>query len=253
MKDELAKQERFFQLGETYFWFSGQNTIVEEQLRPYLERAAREAAPRPLRILDLGCGPGNTLRRFSRWGYVFGLDFSLDALAFARTKGVTRVCSGDSTFLPIASASCDCVLALDVLEHVADDDAALREVVRVLRPGGVFCFTVPAFMSLWRHHDEMYGHYRRYTKAEFSAKVRRAGLQVVACNFFKCAFYLPLRILAALERVGVLPRRDNFFSPPAWLNRLLEAEIVWEDGSGLARHLPFGVALLCVGRRDGEC
>ena len=54
-------------------------------------------------------------------------------------------------------------------------------------------------------------------------------------------------------RVGVLPRRDNFFSPPAWLNRLLEAEIVWEDGSGLARHLPFGVALLCVGRRGGEC
>lgn len=249
MKDRFDRQERYFRLGEDYFWLSGQNTVVEQGLTPHLERVARETAPRRPRILDLGCGPGNTLRGFARWGHVYGLDFSLDALAFARTKGVTRVFSGDSTALPIVPGSFDCVLALDVLEHVADDDASLREIARVLRPGGIFFFTVPAFMSLWRHHDEMYGHYRRYSKTEFDEKVRRAGLQMLSSSFFKCAFFPPLWVLAKLERAGLIPRRDNFFLLPKWLSRLMEAEIVWEYRCGLARWIPFGVSLLCFGHR----
>ena len=249
MKDELAKQLRYFQLGESYFWLSSQNTIVERMLAPHLEQAARTVAPRAIRILDLGCGPGNTLQRFMRWGRVYGVDFSLDALAFARTKGVERVLSGDSTALPIAAGSIDCVLALDVIEHVADDEAALREIARVLRPGGVFLFAVPAFMTLWRYHDEAYGHYRRYTKADLCAKVRRAGLDITSCHFFKCAFFMPLWVLAMLERRGWIPRRDNFFEVAPWLNRVMAAEIVWEATSGLARWMPFGVSLLCLGRR----
>ncbi len=249
MKDEFDKQARFSQLGESYFWLSSQNTIVEEKLRPYLERAASQRAHGALRILDVGCGPGNTLLRFSRWGRVYGLDFSLDALAFARRKGVISVVSGDLTSLPISSQSIDCVLALDVLEHVSEDDAALSEMARVLRPGAFFFFTVPTFMSLWRHHDEMYGHYRRYSKAEFVDKVRRTGLRITSCHFFKCAFFPPLWVLARLEHFGLIPRRDNFLSVPKWLNRVMEAEIVWENRSGLARRVPFGVSLLCMGHR----
>src|SRR5262249_6693728 len=156
---------RFFRLGEEYFWLSGQNAMVERRLSPHLERLAA-AGRRRLRILDLGCGPGNALRRFRTSGLVYGFDYSLDALAFARTQGVERVFSGDSTALPVASAAFDCVLALDVLEHVEDDRAALGEIARILRPGGLFFFTVPAFMLLWRHHDEAYGHFRRYRRGD---------------------------------------------------------------------------------------
>ena len=249
MKDEFEKQARYFMLGETYFWLSGQNRIVEQRLGPILEQAVREAAPRMFRILDVGCGPGNTLIRLSRWGRAYGMDYSLDALRFARNKGMHHLFSADSTVLPMKSESLDCVVALDVLEHVAGDETALREIARVLRPGGVFLFTVPAFMSLWRYHDEMYGHYRRYAKSEFTDKVRRAGLTIIACHFFKCAFFLPLWVLAKLEGLGLTPRRDNFFSVPKWMNRAMESLIVWEDSSGLARHVPFGVSILCVGRR----
>lgn len=248
MKDEQAKQQRYFDLGEGCFWLSSQNTIVEDALRPHLELAAREGG-RPLRIVDLGCGPGNTLRRLQPWGTVYGFDYSLDALTFARGKGVQRLLSGDSTALPIASGAVDCLVALDVIEHVENDEAALREIARVLRPGGIFLFTVPAAMALWRYHDEMYGHYRRYSRPDFTGKVRRAGLQIAACHFFKLAFFLPLWLLARLERLGAIPRRDNFYAVPRWLNRLLEAEIVWEIRSGLTRLAPFGVSLLCVGQR----
>lgn len=251
MKEELEKQARFFELGETYFWLAGQNDIVERVLGGYLGRLRAAAGGRPLRILDIGCGPGNTLHRLTGWGTVYGMDFSLDALAFARERGAARVLSGDAMALPVASESIDCVLALDNLEHVEDDEQALREIRRILRPGGAFLFTVPAFMALWRHHDVMYGHFRRYTKRDFAARVRRAGLHIEEHRLFKCAFFPPLWVLARAERLlrDLVPPRDNFYRVPTWLNRLMRAEIVWEDRVRLTRLLPFGVSLICAGSR----
>jgi SAM-dependent methyltransferase len=251
MKDELEKQARFFHLGERYFWLGAQNTLVERRLRPHVDRLAAEVRPRRPRILDIGCGPGNTIRRFLRAGDVYGFDYSLDSLAFARTKGIKNVFSGDSVALPIASGAFDCVIALDVLEHVEDDARLLREIVRVLRPGGLFFITVPAFMALWRYHDEAYGHFRRYRRGELDRRVREAGLEVAVCQFFKCAFFPPLWVLAVLERRGLIPRRDSFFAVPDWLNGLMTAEIVWEDRLNVGRVLPFGVSLFCFGRRAG--
>jgi SAM-dependent methyltransferase len=253
VKDELVKQERYFELGERYFWFSGHNAVVADHLEPELARLAG-AGRRPLRIVDVGCGPGNMLRRFADWGDVVGLDYSLDALAFARGKGVRRVLAGDVTALPFATGSVDCVLALEVIEHCSDDAAALAEIARVLRPGGVLAVTVPAFMALWRYHDEAYGHCRRYVRGELAERVRRAGISVLACQYFKCAFFVPLWLLAASERLGVTAPRESWVSVPGWLNRTMAADIVWENRSGLAARAPFGAALLCVGRRadDGD-
>jgi SAM-dependent methyltransferase len=249
VRDEPERQQRYVQLGDDYFWFSGHNTVVEELLRPHLDRVAAAATPRPLRILDVGCGPGNTSRRFTGRGRVVGLDYSVDALAFARQRGVRDVVSADGTALPIASRTIDCVVALEILEHIDGDQVALGEIARILRPGGVFVITVPAFMSLWRAHDEMWGHRRRYTRQELVERVRRAGLEVMTCHYFKCMFFLPMWAMAVAERLRLRAQGDNYVAVPGWLNRALDAEIVWETRSGLARHLPFGSALLCVGRQ----
>lgn len=248
MKDQLEKQERYSQLGEGYFWFSGHNTVVEDHLGPHLDRLTPPPGRR-LRIVDVGCGPGHTVRRFASRGDVIGFDYSLDALGFARSTGVRHVLAGDLTALPLASGSVDCVLALEVIEHVPDDVAALAEIARALRPGGVVAITVPAFMALWRYHDEAYGHCRRYTRDDLAMRVRRAGLSVLSCQYFKCAFFLPMWMLATSERLGVTAGRENWVSLPRWLNRAMEAEIVWESRSGLARHAPFGAALLCLAER----
>jgi SAM-dependent methyltransferase len=251
VKAESEQQARFFELGEHYFWLAGQNDLIERVLQPHLARLQAGAGGRPLRLLDVGCGPGNTIGRLARWGVTLGMDFSLDALAFARSRGAARVFSGDAIALPVASESIDCVVACDNLEHVEDDERALREIRRVLRPGGVFLFTVPAFMALWRHHDVMYGHFRRYSKRDFAARVQRAGLHIEGYRFFKCAFFPPLWAVAKVEALlrPVVAPRDNFYRVPGWLNRLLRAGIVWEDRSGLTSILPFGVSLICVGSR----
>jgi SAM-dependent methyltransferase len=151
------------------------------------------------RLLDLGCGFGRhafeALRRGAR---VVACDMAvpelrsvLDTAAAMRTAGEiapTLSCTavnGDATRLPFADGSFDRIIASEVMEHVADDDAALAELTRVLRPGGTIAITVPAELPeriCWRLSDEYHapkvegGHVRIYSRRSLMAKMRDAGL-----------------------------------------------------------------------------
>jgi SAM-dependent methyltransferase len=250
MREDAAGQQRYAQLSDTYFWNTAHNDVTLRALTPHLRRLTARAA-RPLQILDLGCGPGNTLRLLDAHGVAFGVEYSTVALGVARRRGLTRVVAGNGLQLPFRSGSMDCVVALDVIEHFADDLAVVREALRVLRPGGLLAASVPAFMSLWRSHDEMYGHHRRYSRAEFTRVLIRAGFAVERCDFIKCAYFLPLLLRAKLDRArrGAAPGGDDFFELPRWANELLRQQIVWEYRLGVNRLLPFGVSLLAIATR----
>ncbi len=107
-----------------------------------------------------------------------------DAGEIAPTLSCTSV-AGDGTKLPFADASFDRIIASEVMEHVPDDNAALSEFIRVLRPGGTIAITVPAELPekiCWRLSDEYYapksvgGHVRIYAESELREKMKSAGL-----------------------------------------------------------------------------
>jgi len=153
------------------------------------------------RVLDVGSGFGRHVYEFARRGAdVVALDYAEDEVVetratlgamvddgeidIARFKGVLR---GDATRLPFADASFDKVITSEVLEHIQDDVTAISEMVRVLRPGGVFAATVPAWgpeKVNWMLSDEYHapksvgGHVRIYSKTELAAKLRTAGLDL---------------------------------------------------------------------------
>src|SRR5579883_787921 len=140
-----ALYEQHARLEDTHWWFLGRRRLVLAEL-------ARHAGTNAGRILDIGCGTGGMLPQYAAFGNACGLDPSEEAQDACRRRGVPFV-RGSGAQLPFADASIDVITALDVIEHVRDDAGLLRELRRVLRPGGVLVLTVPAYQFLWSQHD----------------------------------------------------------------------------------------------------
>ena len=138
------------------------------------------------KALDIGaaCGGNTQVLRDNGWD-AFALDYSETGPAICRRRGLPAV-QADATQLPIGEDSLDLVVAFDVLEHIEDDAAVVREVRRVLRPGGKFVVAVPADPELWSAHDEAVLHCRRYTPKPSAASCSASGSRSAACGTGTC-------------------------------------------------------------------
>ena len=159
----------------------------------FLLRRARalraiEGVP-PGDLLEVGCGAGALLDELAHRGWhAVGVDSSerarqVAAAIAAATGGKQRLLAAPD---PEWSGCFDLVCALEVLEHIEDDRAAMRQWAGWLRPGGTLLVSVPAHQRRWNAGDEWAGHYRRYERADLLDVVRSSGLVVehVECYGF---------------------------------------------------------------------
>jgi SAM-dependent methyltransferase len=139
------------------------------------------AAPGP-QVLDAGAGQGTMSIRLEHLGFeVTSTDVSSAAVAVLRERLAGDVERASVTDLPFAAASFDGAVLGEVLEHVEEDEAALAEIARVLRPGGTLALSVPANPKLFGPSDEWAGHVRRYTRPALLEACAAAGLTVNRC------------------------------------------------------------------------
>ena len=180
-----------------------------------------------------------------------GLDLSAEALFHARRRGCRWLVRGDARNLPIKSGSVGLVTALDLLEHLDDDEGALREMCRVLASGGRVFLTVPAHKFLWSEHDEALQHRRRYSLAELRGKVERAGLKVERLTYAIFLLFVPTALFRLVQRVAgrrKKPRTALIIFP--WpINAAFTATLYIEAQLLKRFRLPMGVSLICIARK----
>lgn len=242
-----------FRLEDSYWWFVGRHHLVLTFL------SATFGARRDLRILDIGCGTGAMSAKLARWGKVTSADFSPLALEFCRKRGLPDVQQADAMAMPFDDNCFDVVVALDILEHLPDDNAALREFRRVLKPGGHVVATVPAYPSLWSGHDVALMHYRRYVAREMRERMSAAGLHVRKLSYAMTLLYplvwLVRRVGNAVEKRGSggdgnkRAPRAALVPVPGWANRLLVGLLAAENALIRRARLPFGLSVFCLAQK----
>jgi SAM-dependent methyltransferase len=233
---------------DSHWWFAGRRRILESFVRQIAEELRLPAGRRP-RFLDVGCGTGANLEMLAQFGEAEGVDVSEDALDFCRARGLSKVRRGAAESLPCGDAEFDLVTALDVVEHLDDDLAGLREMRRVLKPSGRALLFVPAFMWLWGVQDDVSHHRRRYTLSQLRARVEAAGLAVERATYANVTFFAPILAGRLLMRaLSLRPASENNVNVSALngvFGRVFGAERHW-----LRRfNLPFGVSAIIVARR----
>ena len=230
----------------SHFWYRGFRRFVYPAIGVALEGRGR------LRLLDCGSGIGHNLDELETHGYAVGMDLSLASVAFASVNGHRGV-GGDVTHLPFASASFDVTTSFDVLQQIEDDGAAVREMARVLKPGGMAFLTLAALQVLHGDHNVVWDERRRYSPASARALMIQAGLVPVRVSFLFASLFPILLASRTAQRVTrrlrPLSEASDISVPAAPVNAVLSAIVSAEAVVGRIFPMPIGSTLLVVARK----
>lgn len=233
---DAQRLETLAALENNHFWFVPRRRRLINLIKAYL--------PLDHCLLDLGCGTGGLCLDLRNRGYsAIGVDPHVKSLGL----DPTFYQEGTTENIPFTDASFDAVSAFDVLEHV-DDQLALRECRRVLRPGGLLFVSVPAYKWLWSERDIVAGHQRRYNRPALRALLTNTGFELCELSGYQF-FLLPFVFLSRFgsqRRTGCVSREDDV-SPLS--NRILSGINQCEVSLATWIRPPIGSSLLAVARR----
>jgi SAM-dependent methyltransferase len=231
----------------THFWFRGFRQFVA----PVIERTA--GSRRDLRLIDCGCGTGFNLALLSPYGKVSGFDLTAWGARRARATG-HPIAQGDIALIPFATGVFDLAASFDVLQCVDADEAAVREMARIVKPGGAIVLTLAAFNWLRGDHAIAWNEFRRYTPSSARRLVEQAGLRPEYVRFTFASVFPVIAGARTLQRLlrpvrGVRDDTDMTV-PVAPVNAALTALVTAE--AALARRgwrMPIGSSIVVAARK----
>jgi SAM-dependent methyltransferase len=233
---------------ERSFWFRARNRLLAQLARQWFAAAKN--------VLEVGCGTGYVLaglREVLPHARFAGSEASTLALRYAASRlgPDVRLLQMSATALPY-SGEFDLIAACDVLEHLDDDETALREIHRALKPGGGVLLTVPQHPFLWSAADEFAHHKRRYRGLELAEKCRAAGLKTAVDTSFVVTLFPILAAKRLMRSRRAVYNLKSELVPPTFINHVLFAIMDIERRCiGLGVRFPFGSSRVVVALKDG--
>jgi SAM-dependent methyltransferase len=239
----IAKAENDF------WWYRGMRRITFRLLAPHLDGRRIE------RTLEIGAGTGHFSRVLERrYGWrVFPLDLSWEGLQHGRRIGVERTVQADMRWLPYCDNSFDAALSMDVLVHLprGEEEGPLREMARVLRPGGLFVLRVSALDVLRSRHSEFTHERQRFTRGRLLRCVEPLGIRVLRCTYLN-SLLMPVALarFRVWEPLTRQPAASGVEPVARWLNALLEIPLrVEANWLGAGGGFPLGQSLFLIGEK----
>jgi ubiquinone/menaquinone biosynthesis C-methylase UbiE len=231
-----------FRVEETHWWYGALHRLIFQTLEAELP------SWRQKEILDLGCGTGAILQQLGNPEKNVGIDLADEAVSFCRQRGLTNVQQGDVCALPFEDASFDALICSSVLYHqwVRDIPAAVREMHRVLRPGGLLLINVPALRFLHSAHDVAVMTARRFRRPEIRKLLVDQNFKILRLTYWTTLLF-PLAVVA--RTFGGSKMGRDFDTKETSLGQRALSQIMALELRLLRRmSFPFGVALLAVAR-----
>jgi len=231
---------------QDFWWYRGMREILFRLLDQAIEGRRIE------HVLEAGCGTGHFARALAeRYRFpVYPVDLAWEGLEYGTRLGVQRLAQADVAALPFPSGAFDFALSLDVIVHFprGEEDRPVRELSRVLAPGGLLAIRVSALDALRSRHSEFALERQRFTRTRLRALAERNGLEVLRCTYANSLLtpvaFTKFRICEPLLRSE--PQSGVQLVSP-WLNRLLFRPLAWESRwIGAGRDLPIGQSLILL-------
>jgi SAM-dependent methyltransferase len=237
---ERSVYREMAELDDRHWWYRARREVLADLIR-------REVKPPPkARILEIGCGTGHNLEMLAAFGKVDALELDDEARALAERRLGRKVMSAPLPELAgVRARQYDFIAALDVIEHIDDDQAALTAIAGKLKPGGKLLMTVPAHQWMWSAHDVVNHHKRRYSKQALRRLVEGSPLRLDRIGYFNSLLFP----LAVAERFASRLRgKDNadVKLPSAPLNAALQRVFAAERHLVGRLPLPPGLSLFAV-------
>src|SRR5262245_29863222 len=237
----------------THFWFRGFRRFVA----PAIEEIA--GGRRDLYVLDCGCGTGHNLATLLRpYGQAFGFDLTPAGLSHARAAGV-RLARADMTAIPFRSGRFDLVTSFDVMQYVRDDAGVMKEIARVVKPGGGVVVTAAALDVLRGGHAGTWPEVRRYTTGRMRAIVEGAGFTIHHLTYLFASLFpamLAVRALGRSSEAGGAGQASGAGKaggddwemrvPPTLINATLSGVLAMEAALSRRIPMPVGSSVLVV-------
>ena len=225
---------------ERHWWYRARRQVVAELIR------RKVPLPKVAKPLEIGCGTGHNLPMLGEFGQVEALEVDPIARGMAEKRlGRTVLSSPLPALEGVPDDTYDMVAALDVVEHIPDDKAALEGISRVLKPGGKLLMTVPAHQWMWSAHDVVNHHQRRYSKRDFKRLVNESPLKLESIGYLNSLLF-PLAMAQRLAS-KLTGKEDANLAPPAEpINQVLERVFALERRVIGRIPLPPGLSLFAV-------
>jgi ubiquinone/menaquinone biosynthesis C-methylase UbiE len=240
---ELAEYRRMADVEDVHWWYRSTRALLQQVLANSVGSGGR--------FLDVGCGTGATAGWLGEQGDLVAVDFEVQALTlFGERHASIGLVAADAGQLPLVANEFDAVVCVTVLCHrsIAEPAAVVREMARVVRPGGLLCLWEPGVKRLDRAHDRVTHTGRRFSRRELAAYVTAAGLTLERSTG-AYSFLVPAAAVKALVERGEV--KSDLDHNAGGLRGVLGGLASVERRLLRRVDLPFGLSVVAVGRKRG--